>query len=109
MKRSVLVLSAFLMAGAAWAQDPATGFPPYGSFEVGRFDAVNRRNLNVNFAIPIVSVPGRGTDFSFPLVYDSLIWQRVTSGSTTTWSPVTDKSGDATWGWTKDWPVGSIS
>ena len=95
-----------LFALKAFAQDPATGFPPYGSFQDGRFDAVNRQNLNVNFAIPIVSSPGRGTDFRFAIIYDSLFWTRPTG---TAWSSVTDGSGTATWGWNKDFPIGEVS
>ncbi len=77
MKR-LFVFSALCLFSsvAAFGQ---TGFPPYGSFEDGRFDAVNRQNLNVNFAIPIVSVPGRGFPLSHTLVYDSLIWNKAGS------------------------------
>ncbi len=105
MKRSLLVLCAFLLAGGAFAQDPATGFPPYGSFEYGGLDAVNRQNLNVNFTIPVVSVPGRGLDFSHAIVYDSLIW-RISGGA---WTPVVDQDGNPRWGWKKDIPGGRIS
>src|SRR5437879_216332 len=93
------MLCASLLAGVSRAQDPTTGFPPYGSFENGRFDAVNRQNLNVNCPVPIGSIPGRGMDFNFALVYDSLMWTKVTSGSTTTWASVTDANGNPTWGW----------
>ncbi|MCI0724287.1 MAG: hypothetical protein L0338_35790 [Acidobacteria bacterium] len=110
LRRAILAgLGVLLFIVPVFGQDPTTGFPPYGSFADGRFDAVNRQNLNVNFAIPIVSSPGRGTDFGFGIVYDSLIWKRVTSGSTITWSPVTNESGVATWGWKKDYPIGFIS
>src|SRR5437899_2904314 len=102
------MLCAFLFAGVARAQDPTTGFPPYGSFENGRFDAVNRQNLNVNFSVPIVSLPGRGMNFNFALVYDSLIWTKVTSGSTTTWASVTDPNGNPTWGWKTGSGPGSV-
>ena len=106
MKRRALMFVILLFALKAFAQDPATGFPPYGSFQDGRFDAVNRQNLNVNFAIPIVSSPGRGTDFRFAIIYDSLFWTRPTG---TAWSSVTDGSGTATWGWNKDFPIGEVS
>ncbi len=88
---------------SAFAQNPATGFPPFGSFEGGTFDTVNRQNLNVNFAIPIVSSPARGLTFSMALVYDSLVWT-APSG---VWSPVTDQSGSPTWGWKTRSPVGA--
>ncbi len=63
---------------------------------------MNRQNLNVNFSIPIVSVPGRGKNFSFAIVYDSLVWQK----NGTVWSPVTNQDGNPTWGWKKDSPSG---
>ncbi len=52
MKRVAFAIGVLICATSAFAQDPATGFPPYGSFSHGLFDAVNRQNLNVNFAIP---------------------------------------------------------
>ncbi len=81
-----------------------TGFPPYGSFQPGGFDAVNRQDLNVNFAIPIVSLPGRGTSFTFAITYDSLIWKK-SSG----WYPVYDANGNATWGWKTKLPFGEVA
>jgi RHS repeat-associated protein len=103
MKR-LLVFCAVLIASPALAQDPATGFPPFGSFAAGGFDAVNRQNLNVNFAIPVVSVPGRGLNISHAITYDSLIWKR--SGNT--WVPVTDANGAATWGWNLNRILGTV-
>ncbi len=107
MRGYVVLLAALLSAPLVFAQDPATGFPAYGSFADGGFDAVNRQNLNVNFAIPIVSSPARGGNFAFSIVYDSLIWKKA--GTTTSWTPVTEKTGEPTWGWKKEFPVGSIS
>ncbi|MCI0353907.1 MAG: hypothetical protein L0099_02545, partial [Acidobacteria bacterium] len=75
------LLCALILASGAYAQDPATGFPPYGSFQDGAFDAVNRQNLNTNLRISIGSFPGRGTDFSYALIYDSLVWKKSTSGA----------------------------
>lgn len=99
MRRFTLAVAVLWVTTVALAQEPVTGFPPYGSFEDGRFDAVNRQNLNVNFGVPIVLSPGRGVDFNFSVVQDSLIWQRTTTGSTAKWSPVVDKDGNPTWGW----------
>ncbi len=109
MKRYAFLFAILFSASSGSAQDPPTGFPPYGSFEDGRFDGVNRQNLNVNFAIPVVSNAGRGMTFSFALVHDSLIWKRQTTGPTTTWTPVTDGNGQPTWGWKKDYVPGRIS
>ena len=105
MKRCALLVAVLVVASSAFAQNPSTGFPPYGSFEDGRFDAVNRQNLNVNFAIPIVSSAGRGIDLRFAVVYDSLVWT-ISGGA---WTPRTNASGTATWGWKKDSPIGAIS
>ena len=95
----------FFFAFPALAQHPTTGFSPFGSFDNGRFDAVNRQNLNVNFAIPIMSSPGRGMALTHSVVYDSLIWERVDN----TWSPVTASTGGATWGWKYDSVTGESS
>ncbi|MGH9790376.1 MAG: hypothetical protein ACRD5W_04130, partial [Candidatus Acidiferrales bacterium] len=94
MKRATALLFV-LLTGVVHAQDPATGFPPYGSFEGGRFDSVNRQNLNVNFSTPIVVSRGRGLSLSHAVVHDSLNWKRVGS----TWSPVVNGSGVFRWGW----------
>src|SRR6266446_1577277 len=84
MKRIAILLVTFFPLVAA-AQTPVTGFPPYGSFADGKFDAVNRQNLNVNFAIPVMSSPGRGTDLNFSIDYNSLLYTRGTVGSNTSW------------------------
>ncbi|HEV8523364.1 MAG TPA: hypothetical protein VGQ71_02605, partial [Terriglobales bacterium] len=89
-KATVLNLLLSIAISSALAQ---TGFPPFGSFEEGRFDAVNRQNLNVNFVIPMVAVPGRGVGFQFGLSYDSLIWKR----SFNSWVPA-NFTGQS-WGW----------
>ncbi len=105
MRRIVLLF--VLSFCPVWSLAQTTGFPPFGSFDAGGFDAVNRQNLNANFAIPIVSVPGRAIDFGFSIVYDTLIWRN--GGSGTNWYVVTDPSGVATWGWKAKWPIGAIS
>jgi RHS repeat-associated protein len=79
-----------------------TGLPPFGSFTPTEFETINNQNLNVNFAIPIVSSPGRSLPLSLNLTYNSLIWQKVANN----WTPVTDASGNPTWGWQKDFPAG---
>lgn len=102
--RALLTLAvALLLAAPSFSQGPATGYPPFGSFHDGGFDAVNRQNLNVNFSVPIVSIPGRGTGFNFSIVYDSAVWER----SDSLWLPVVDRDGNPFWGWKKDTPVGS--
>jgi RHS repeat-associated protein len=97
----VLALLSFGLLFPASAQNPATGLPPFGSFQSAGFDTVNLQNLNSNFSIPIVSVPGRGSDFGFSIVFDSLLWVNQT-GTTHYWVPATDPSGNPTWGWKKD-------
>ncbi len=102
MRRALLLLLFLAFVAHASAQEPMTGYPPYGSFQNGQFDAVNHQNLNVNFAIPIVSSPGRETALAFAIRYDSLIWRR--NGNA--WSPVT--SGVSYRGWKTDSVLGSI-
>ena len=69
-----------------------TGTPPFGSFGGGP-DIINLASLNSHISIPVLHKPGRGTNFTYDLSYDSAIWYPVTSGSTTTWTPVLG------WGW----------
>jgi RHS repeat-associated protein len=94
----------FSFIGTASAQGPATGFPPYGSFEDAKFDGVNLQNLNVNFGVPIINSLGRGMNLGFGLSYDSSMW--VNGG--TAWYPVVDQSGNPIWGWESTSPTGSI-
>ena len=54
MKRILLVVPAILFCVSAFAQNPAVGLPQYASLDSSTFDVVNRQNLNINFAIPIV-------------------------------------------------------
>ena len=102
MKKLLFLISLLLVPSLSLAQSAATGLPPFGSLERGAFDTVNRQDLNVNFAIPIVSSHARGSDFNFSVVYDTLIWQRVG----TAWVPVTDPTGAAIWGWKRNFPTG---
>jgi RHS repeat-associated protein len=94
-----LLAALWLAAAPAFAQ-VATGFPPYGSFGGGPFDTVNNANLNVHFAIPIVSKAGRGMPFSYILSYDSSVWSPVNSSGAQIWTPVGQTSTmSTTWGW----------
>jgi RHS repeat-associated protein len=100
MKKLILLSGLFILFPLfLFAQ---TGLPPFGSFSGSSFDTVNNSNLNAVFSIPIVSSPGRGLPLSLNLNYNTLIWQN----SGTTWTPVTDSSGNPTWGWRKDFPAG---
>ena len=92
MRKLVVLLGVMCVSVTTYAQ---TGFPPFGSFESGPGDAINRQNLNANIPIPIVSGRGRGLDFQFSMTNNSLIWQN----SAGTWSPVVGPTGSPTWGW----------
>jgi RHS repeat-associated protein len=49
---------------------------------------VDAGNGNLHIEIPIASIPERGrVPFVAKLVYDSHIWQQVTSGSSSSWKP----------------------
>jgi RHS repeat-associated protein len=93
----VLILALSVLPSSAQVQ---TGTPPFGSFGGGP-DVINLANLNSHIAIPILHRPGRGTDFTYDLSYDSSVWQPVTSGSTVSWQPATNQ-----WGWQGLVPAG---
>ena len=84
----VSVCLALLTAPLGRAQ-VATGPVPFGSFSGGSFDAVNNANLNVHFAIPVISKAGRGLPFDYSLSYDTSVWYP----SAGAWTTV------ANWGW----------
>ncbi|HXJ43486.1 MAG TPA: hypothetical protein VNH18_29660 [Bryobacteraceae bacterium] len=71
----------------------ATGTPPFGSFGGGP-DIINLANLNSHLTIPVLHKPGRGTNFSYDLTYDSSVWYPVGSSGNQSWQPVS-----GTWGW----------
>ncbi|HEU5413491.1 MAG TPA: RHS repeat-associated core domain-containing protein [Candidatus Angelobacter sp.] len=54
---------------------------------------INLGNLNVHFAIPVFSKPGRGTNFDYILSLDSSVWTPVSISGVKSWQP------DANWGW----------
>jgi len=103
MRSALFSLALLVVASSISAQEQPTGIPPFSSVQSIGIDAINRQNLNVNFSIPIVSSPGRGINFSFPITNDSLLWMR----QSTTWTPVVDGLGNPTWGW-KDTVPGTI-
>jgi len=87
----VLLFALAGFAGIASAQVP-TGTPPFGSFAGGP-DVINLANLNSHIAVPVLHKPGRSTNFTYDLSYDSAVWYPVTSGSTKVWQSV------ANFGW----------
>ena len=84
------VVGCLLFALPTLAQEPQTGIPPFSSTQSLGLDTINQQNLNINFAIPIASSPGRGISFNFPIVNDSLLWQK----SNNTWKPIVDAAGN---------------
>src|SRR5713226_7548935 len=98
---SLLLFSALvLFAVPSASAQVQRGTPPFGSFGGGP-DVINLGNLNVRLAIPVLHKPGRGQNFNYDILYDSSLWQPVTSGGTATWQP------DAQWGWTGSIPTAS--
>src|SRR5215470_12049439 len=108
MKRSLSGLLLLVACVSLNAQNTGTGFPKYGSMQTGNLDAVNLQNLNAHVEIPVVTVPGRGRDFHYSLVYDALIWKRTT-GTPSSWTPALDSFGNLSWGWQSTNVVGSTS
>ncbi|HEV2299669.1 MAG TPA: RHS repeat-associated core domain-containing protein [Candidatus Acidoferrales bacterium] len=99
MRRYILsLLAIFMISGVALGQ--ATGFPPFGSFERGEFDSTNLEDLNSIIAIPIVQSPGRGMNFDFSVIYNSLIWTK--SGNAWVLNPNLPPLG-----WSTTYSVGS--
>lgn len=91
MKRigKAIYLLLILMGLTAMASaQVATGVPPFSTINGGPFDGVNLGNLNVGFAIPIVSKPGRGIPFGFSLDYNSSVWAIGSSNGHSAWVPV---------------------
>jgi hypothetical protein len=95
MKRLLVLCALIAFASTAFAQVSNTGFPNFGTFERGRFDAINLQNLNTNLTMPISSTKGRGTDLNFVISNNSLVWRKAGA----TWTPYTDVNGIPTWGW----------
>src|ERR1700722_8733380 len=91
------------MANAQMAPSVAPGTPAFGSFGGGPFDTLNLGNLNVHFVIPIRQKAGRGTPFTYSLVYDSSIWAPITSSGTQSWQPSNTAPNNTLpnsyWGW----------
>jgi RHS repeat-associated protein len=84
-----LMIVLTLTAGVASAQ---TGTPPFGSFGGGP-DVINLSNLNSHIDIPVISKPGRGTNFTYTLSYDSTVWYPVGSSGSQSWQHI------GNWGW----------
>lgn len=95
MRSALFSLALLVVVSSISAQEQPTGIPPFSSVQSIGIDGINRQNLNVNFSVPIVSSPGRGLNFNFPVTNDSLLWVRGTSA----WTPVVDAAGNPTWGW----------
>jgi RHS repeat-associated protein len=86
------VIPAILLVAATAVAQVSTGTTPLGSFSSGP-DIINLGNLNVHFAAPVISKPGRGTQFDYILSFDSSIWTPITISGVKNWQPTTN------WGW----------
>lgn len=73
MRKNALLILCFLIVQSAFAQ--GTGYPPYGTFQNGKFDNMNLANLNAVFSIPIMGMPGRGLGTGFAIGYNTWIWR----------------------------------
>ena len=101
MKRLALFFACLFFAPTLFAQ---TGFPLYGSQQAGPIDSVNLQSLNINFAIPLVSTPGRGINFSNAISYNTMNW----SPTTGTWAPLSP-GNISNWGWMTAYPYGTVT
>jgi RHS repeat-associated protein len=82
------------------------GFPPFGTFQPGGFDAVNLQNLNVNFSIPIMSSRGRGIALNYSMTNNSNIWSPIGG---TWYTTSVDSSGNPVFGWTVSGVTGGVT
>ena len=71
-----------------------TGVYSYGAFDTKTFDTINIGNLNVYFALPVFSKPGRALSFYYNLAYNSSIWAPESASGSHTWTQANN------WGWT---------
>lgn len=80
-KATLVVLTIFLVTQIGRTHDVVGfGLIPFGSFSGGPFDVVNNANLNVHFAWPILSKPGRGLPFDFTQEFETWQWSPVDGG-----------------------------
>jgi RHS repeat-associated protein len=84
--RFFLLWGLLLAMGSVARAQVRTGTPPFGSFGGGP-DVINLANLNAHITVPVLQKSGRGMPFFYNLVYDTSVWQPISSGSTVTWQP----------------------
>ncbi len=96
-----VVIFLALCVGPATAQVP-TGTPPFGSFGGGP-DIVNLANLNAHIPIPVLHKPGRSTNFTYDLSYDTSVWFPVGTSGSQTWQH------NSTWGFAKGDQLGYVT
>lgn len=92
------------IAVAAQSQAIQTGIPTWAASDSNGPDVINLGNLNIFLNIPVMSKQGRGISLTYNLAYNSSLWYPVTSGSSTTWQPIT--SSGTYWGWQGLAPAG---
>src|SRR6266849_8017195 len=90
--RTLVVLCLLAVLPSLTHAQLTTGSPPLGSFGGGP-DVINLANLNSHIAIPVLHKPGRGTNFTYDLSYDSSVWYPVGVSGSQTWQYVNN------WGW----------
>ena len=94
MMRSLRLVALILLLVAASRINAQvqTGTPPFSSVGGGP-DTIDLGNLNIHVDIPVLNKPGRGTNFTYDLSYDSSIWYPVGTSGNQVWTPVNN------WGW----------
>lgn len=90
--RSSCILSLLILAASSASAQVQTGTPAFGSFGGGP-DVINLGDLNAHIGVPVLHKPGRGTDFTYDLSYDTSIWYPVGVSGSQVWTPVFN------WGW----------
>src|SRR6266446_3035480 len=86
------LLSLMLVTIGVASAQAQTGTPPFSSITGGP-EAINLANLNSHLVVPVFQRPGRGSTFSYEIVYDSAVWFPSGASGSQVWQPV------ANWGW----------
>jgi YD repeat-containing protein len=85
--RSLYVFGLLVFAARITTAQVVTGTPPFDSFGGGP-DVINLANVNVHLDVPVLNKPGRGTNLTYDLTYDSSVWYPVGSSGSQSWQPV---------------------
>ena len=108
----LLAATVLLSPRPAAAQNYFYGFGPnpWSDRSPLKMGSVDLTNGNLELAIPIASMPERGRiPFRAALVYESHLWQQVTSSGSTSWQPTNVAGSIGGWKMVETGQPGSVS